>query len=184
VKRFASGNAIILPYALILIVAVLRLAVSHPYNFIPVFSCLLFFGAVRPKREFAVPFLGLVGVDIFLTTHRYGYALTADQALTWVWYLAALFLGAAMLRSISAPRVIGASLAASVSFFLASNFAVWAAWGMYPKTLGGLGACYIAAVPFFRNSVVTELVFSVLIFMLWKYRQALLPARRAESACS
>lgn len=183
-KQFTSGNAIALPYALILIVAFLRLVVNHPYNFIPIFSCLLFFGAVRPMREFAVPFLALVGVDIFLTTQRYGYALTADQALTWIWYLAAAFLGAMMLGNvISAPRVIGASLIASVSFFLASNFAVWETWDLYPKTLVGLGTCYTAAVPFFRNSVITEVVFSLLIFMLWKYRGEFLPVRRVQNAC-
>jgi len=36
---------------------------------------------------------------------------------------------------------------------------------MYAKTLGGMEACYIAALPFFRNSIVTELVFSLLILV-------------------
>ena len=179
------GKWILLPYLLVLLVASLRLTVSHPYNFIPIFACLLFFGAVRRKREFAVPLLVLVGVDIFLTTHRYSYALTWDQTLTWAWYLVAMFLGAAMLgSSISAPRVIGASLGASVSFFLASNFAVWASWRMYPMTLSGLGSCYVAALPFFRNSVVTELATSLLIFMVWEHRKALFPARSMQGACS
>ena len=185
VNRFAVGKSILLPYLLVLIVAALRLTVSHPYNFIPIFACLLFFGAVRPKREFAMPFAVLVGVDIFLTTHSYGYALTWDQTLTWAWYLVAMFLGAAMLgSSISAPRVIGASLGAAVSFFLASNFAVWASWRMYPMTVSGLGSCYVAALPFVRNSVVTELTSSLLIFMVWKYRESLFPARSMQGACS
>ena len=44
-KRLTIGNSILLPYLLILAVALLRLAANHPYHFIPVFSCLLFFGA-------------------------------------------------------------------------------------------------------------------------------------------
>jgi len=184
-KRLETKKLFVLPYLLIFGAAILRLTVSHPYNFVPVFACLLFFGANRPRREFAIPLLALVGVDIFLTTHRYGYALTADHAITWIWYLAAALLGATMLRSSqSSPRVLGTSLLTSVSFFLASNFAVWATWGMYAKTLGGLGTCYIAAVPFFRNSLLSETTFSLLIFALAKYGAAYIPARRMQDARS
>ena len=49
-------------------------------------------------------------------------------------------------------------------FFLVSNFAVWAEWQMYPRTLAGLGACYVAALPFFRSSLTSELCFSLLCF--------------------
>jgi hypothetical protein len=184
-KRIASGSSILLPYLLILVAAILRLTVSHPYNFIPVFSCILFFGANRPKREFPTPLLALMAVDIFLTTHRYGYALTSDHAVTWIWYLAVMILGAAVLgTNVSVPRVTGASLLASVSFFLACNFAVWTAWGLYPKTWSGLGACYIAALPFFRNSVVSETAFSLLIFAVARYSELLMPATRMRRACS
>ena len=184
-KRLESRNLLVLPYLLIFGAAILRLTVSHPYNFVPVFACLLFFGANRPKREFALPLLVLVGVDIFLTTHRYGYQLSGDHAVTWAWYLAAVLFGATMLRNAqSSPRVLGASLLTSVSFFLASNFAVWAVWGMYAKTLGGLGTCYIAAVPFFRNSLLSETTFSLLIFALGNYSAAFMPARRMQNARS
>ncbi len=184
-KRLASGNSILLPYILILGVAILRLTVSHPYNFVPVFSGLLFFGACRPRREFGLPILALMGGDIFLTTHRYGYSLSSGHAVTWIWYLGATMLGAAMLgHSISTRRVLGASLLASVSFFLASNFTVWAEWGMYAKTWGGLGACYIAALPFFRNSIVSETECSLLIYAFFRYRETLVLNRRIEAVCS
>jgi hypothetical protein len=180
-KRLAIGNSVLVPYLLIAAVALLRVAVSHPYNFIPVFSCLLFFGACRPAREFALAVLTLVGVDIFLTTHQYGFVLTAGHAVTWIWYLGAVMLGAAVLgNSISFGRVLGSSLLASVSFFVVSNFTVWAEWGMYPKTLSGLGVCYVAALPFFRNSFVAETACSLVIFMLARYSEQLLTASRIE----
>jgi hypothetical protein len=184
-KRIENRNSILLPYLLIFGAALLRLTVSHPYNFVPIFSCLLFFGANRPKRELAIPLFALIGVDIFLTIHQYGYQLTSGHAVTWMWYLAVLILGAGMLRnSISTPRVIGASLLASVSFFLVSNFTVWAEWGMYPKTFSGLGICYAAALPFFRNSLVSETTFSLLIFGISRYSEAFMPARCMQDARS
>lgn len=183
-KRLASGTSILLPYILILGVAILRLAMSRPYNFAPVFACLLFFGARRPAREFAMPFFTLVGVDIFLTTHQFGFALTVGQAVTWAWYLGALLLGSVVLgKSFSTGRVLGSSLLVSVSFFAASNFAVWAGWGMYPKTWAGLTTCYAAALPFFRNSIVSETIASVVLFAVLRTCTALATARRMERAC-
>ena len=166
-KRFESNFPSILPYVLILVVAALRLELVNPYNFLPVFSCLLFFAAVRTTREMVLPFTLLVGVDIFITTRGYGYPLTLDAAVTWAWYAIVLLIGASALRSSrSLPRVAGCSLLASVSFFLVSNYTVWSLWQMYPKTLAGLAECYTAALPFFRNSATSELCFSLLLFSL------------------
>jgi hypothetical protein len=173
-KRFESGNWLILPYLLIIAVAMLRIEVINMNNLVPVFSCLLFFAATRPTREFIVPLSLLVGVDVFITTHRYGYPLTADAVVTWVWYLIAMLLGASLLRTSRSWRwAAGCSLLASVSFFLVSNVAVWALWQMYPRTLAGLGACYVAALPFFRNSLTSELCFTLLLFGLINHARSL-----------
>lgn len=166
-KRFESKHLIFLPYFLIFGVAMLRIEMINPFNVVPIFSCLLVFAAMRPAREFALPLSALVGVDIFVTIHRYSHPVTADAAITWAWYLIAMLLGASLLRtSRSWQRVAGCSLLTSVSFFLASNFAVWTAWQLYPKSLIGLEACYEAALPFFRNSLTSELCFSLLLFGL------------------
>lgn len=184
-KRLFLGRSIFLPYLLVMAIAVSRLVFTHPYNLIPIFSVLLFFGACRPMREFGIAVMGLMGLDIFITTHHYGYKLAPDQALTWMWYLLAVNLGAAALsKSVSLRRVAGSSLLLSVSFFVVSNFSVWFEWNMYPKTLNGLLACYAAAVPFFRNNVVAELLGSCLLFGLARYSQTLLAGRRLKQACS
>jgi hypothetical protein len=177
-----DGKLMVLPYLFIAGAAVLRLSLICPYNLIPVFSCLLFFGACRPRREYCFPLLALVGVDILLTTHQYGFALTAGHAVTWIWYLLALFLGGAVLgMSISARRVLGSSLFASLSFFVVSNLAVWFEWGMYPKTLGGLEACFSAALPFFRNSITSEVIGSAMIFTLGHHIQRFMPAAHVRA---
>lgn len=48
---------------------------------------------------------------------------------------------------------------ASVLFFVLSNFGVWLLSGMYKMTSSGLLDCYLAAVPFFRNTLTSTLVF-------------------------
>jgi hypothetical protein len=50
--------------------------------------------------------------------------------------------------------------------------------------LNGLGTCYIAALPFFRNSLLSETTFGLLIFSLGKYSAAYVPVRRMQNARS
>jgi hypothetical protein len=45
-----------------------------------------------------------------------------------------------------------------------SNFAVWLGGDMYPKTIGGLGTCYIAGIPFYRNDVMSTTLVAGLAF--------------------
>jgi len=181
-RRLVNGGLVSLPYLLIAAVTVLRLTMWHPFNVIPVFSCILFFGAVRPRREFLVPLVALIGADISLTTQIYHYALSIDQTVTWAWYLVVILLGDRILRNASSMMpVAGTSLLASIGFFLTSNLAVWMSWNMYPKSLSGLGACYVAALPFFRNSLVSETACSVLIFNVWKFKKAPRPVALGSS---
>jgi hypothetical protein len=60
--------------------------------------------------------------------------------------------------------VAGAALGASVLFFLGSNLGVWAGGVLYPRTLAGLAACYIAALPFFGATLLGDLLYAALLF--------------------
>jgi len=51
-------------------------------------------------------------------------------------------------------------------FFVVSNYAVWVGGDMYPRTMGGLIACYAAAVPFYRNDVLSTGIVAGLAFGL------------------
>ena len=135
-----------------------------PYSFAPVTAALLYFGARRPRKEMWVPVTALVAAGLYLSRSVYGYPFSADLLVTWAWYAGMVLLGGLLARKTTALRVGAVSLAASLSFFVVSNFAVWAVWSMYPKNLGGLMACYIAAVPFFRNAVVSDLFFAAAFF--------------------
>ena len=89
---------------------------------------------------------------------------SADHVVTWAFYAAMILLGGAMIKGFSPLRIGATTLIGSVSFFLVSNFAVWTVWQMYPKTLAGLMTCYVAGLPFFRNAVISDLLFSAAFF--------------------
>jgi hypothetical protein len=136
-----------------------------PFSFMPVAASLLYFGARMPRRQMWIPVVLLVTSDVYLTRVTYAYPLTLDHLVTWAWYAAILLLGSVLAKGFSVVRIGAASLTASVSFFLISNFAVWMVWrDMYPKTVNGLMACYVAGLPFFRTAVASDLLFTAAFF--------------------
>jgi len=155
-----------LPYVFIVLVLALRF-VSKPIAFTSVSAALLFFGARASRKYLWIPWVLCAATDVVLTTVVYSYPLTWDQLVTWGWYAAALGLGT-LLRKTSSPVRIGAtSLLSSIIFFVVSNFAVWASYRtLYAATWKGLIACYVAAIPFFRDSLAPDLVFTAIFFSI------------------
>ena len=80
-------------------------------------------------------------------------SLLAIQPVVYACILATTALGQLINDRRSAWQVGTATLAGSLLFFVVTNFAVWATGRLYPLTGSGLAACYVAAIPFFRNSL-------------------------------
>ena len=135
-------------------------------GFAPIGASLLYFGANRSKKELEIPVLAFCFGDLILNAFFYHFPITWETFVSTGWYAIAVLLGVLLKDKINVLKVAGTSLAGSVSFFFVSNFAVWAAYNMYPKTLAGLGQCYVAAIPFFRNGLATELVYALAFFYL------------------
>jgi hypothetical protein len=152
---------------LLLVLAVLSRVVPFPgMNFTAVGAGLLYFGARRPLREMALPVLALMGTDYYLTVFAYRYPFhTSAYLITWAWYAAVVVLGRILLsKQVTVPRVIGGPVLATTSFFAVSNYAVWAGSIIYPHTAAGLGACYVAALPFYRNDLLSTTLITVVAF--------------------
>lgn len=158
---------------LLLLVAVLSRVVVLPHpewmNFTAVTAALLYFGARRPWREMVTPLAVLMATDYCLTVYAYHYPFHWQVYVpTWIWYGAGIALGQILLRGkASALRVAAGALLGPTCFFLISNYAVWVVSSdMYPHTLAGLGACYAAAIPFYRNDLVSTAILLAAAFGL------------------
>jgi hypothetical protein len=170
-----------LAYAFVLLaIAVRFLPFAGPFNFLPhawhftpLAASLLYFGARGSRRQMWIPVVLLAATDVVLTKFIYSYTLSWDSLVTWGWYAAILWLGTGLREKSGFWRVVGAALASSVSFFLVSNFAAWAAYAMYPKTFAGLMMSYTAGIPFFRGTIESDLFFSIAFFELPVLVQAL-----------
>jgi len=151
---------------LVLLLSVLSRVVPHAWSFTAVGGGLLYFGARRSRAHIAAAVAILAATDLFLTHFVYGYRIVlAHYLLTWAWYAAVALAGSAILaRRATVLRVVAAALGTSTSFFLISNFAVWASFSMYPRTPAGLAACYAAGLPFYGNDSVATLALASLLF--------------------
>lgn len=155
-------------YLFVVFAAITRI-VPHPwFGFTAVGASLLVFGARRSPKFFLLPVLALAGVDYYLTVFAYNYPFHIQSYLvTWAWYLGACWIGYACLRKrTGALRVVGAALASSTSFFLISNFAVWAGSIMYPHTASGLATCYVVGLPFYGNDALATTLLTSAVFGL------------------
>jgi hypothetical protein len=148
-----------MPAYLLLIAAILSRVVPHPdwLNFTAVGGALLYFGARRSWREMLAPLAALMATDYCLTVFSYHYPFQWQAYVTtWAWYLAVMALGWILLHTRTTfVRVAAGVVLGPTSFFLVSNYAVWASGGMYPRTLAGLETCYAAAIPFYRNDLLS-----------------------------
>jgi hypothetical protein len=133
--------------------------VPHPWNFTPLMAIGLFAGSHARK----------ISTGVLATL----FALVLSDAVMgfypgfWWVYGAALIpvlLGRLIRNRSGAGPIAAAAAASSLSFFLITNFMVWAVDRLYPLTLGGLSECYLAGIPFYRNQVLGDAVYTVAIF--------------------
>jgi len=160
----------------ILAAAALRL-VPHPFNFTPVGAMALFSGAYLGRRAlaFVAPLGALLLSDLVLGFYHGMATVYVSTALIAV-------LGMVALQHRSALRVGASAIAGSLLFFVLTNFGMWWFSGFYPHTLAGIEACYIAAIPFFQNTLAGDLFYAGLLFGGFALAERALPSLRQEQA--
>ena len=153
-----------LAYIFVLFAVAVRF-LPHPWMFTPVVGSLLFFGARGSRRQLWIPLALLVASDLVLTKLVYHYVFLWDQWVIFAWYGAILWLGTTLGTRPKVLRVIAASLASSVSFFLITNFTSWAVGTLpYPRNLSGILTSYELGLPFFRHALEGDLLFTMAMF--------------------
>jgi hypothetical protein len=172
--------------SLMIFFAAMSRLLPHPSNFAPIGGMALFGAAYYSKRywAFLIPIVSMWISDLVLNNVVY-----AQYFDGFVWfYSGSLFtygafalialLGLWTLRKVRIPALLLSAVAASALFFAVSNFGVWWSTGMYPHTASGLWACYVAGLPFFRNTLGGDLVYTALLFGVFEWSVRRFPALR------
>ena len=143
--------------ATLVAVAALARLLPHPPNVTPIGALALFGGACLADRRLAlvIPLAALFVSDLVIGLHPLVPVVYGSFAV-------GVLLGRWLRPRRTVVNTAAVTLAGAVQFFLVTNFACWLLY--YPRTAEGLAACYVAAVPFFRNTLLGDAAFATALF--------------------
>ena len=173
--KLNRSNLLIL-LILVIACALYRVWDSRPMGFAPQIAMALFAGSViRDKRfAFLLPVLSLLISDA-LYQFLYVQGLTTIKGFysgQWQNYLliASITIIGFFINKEKVGQIFIGSLAGAVYYFLVSNFMVWIGGGLdinnqpYPRSFNGLMLCFTEALPFFKWSLLSTLIFNGIFF--------------------
>jgi hypothetical protein len=162
--------------ALVLGAAAMRL-VPHIPNFTPVAALALFGGARFEKKfqAFALPLAAMLLSDVLLEFFT-GRGFHSGMPVVYASFAAVVAIGLWLHKHRGVVNTGSAALAASLLFFLTTNFAVWLQQPeLYPRTAAGLLVCYTAAIPFFGPTLAGDLFYVTLMFGAFAFAEKKFP---------
>ncbi len=133
--------------------------IPHPPNFTALIALSFYIPLIFGVKYISIVLVAFVLTDIFIGLH-------STIFFTWLSVLVIGLLSNKFIESKILTRYVGA-LSSVLIFFLLSNFGVWINGG-YGYDLNGLVACYILALPFFGNTLVSTIIYSTVIEILYK----------------
>ena len=143
----------------ILIILASSRFIPHPPNFTSLLALSFYVPAILGARFIPALLFSFVLTDLFIGFHA--LALFTWGSVVMIGLFSKFFL--ANLKT----RISGALVGAFI-FFIITNFGVWSL-GSYGYTIEGLISCYTLALPFFGHTVISTLLFSVIIETVYKF---------------
>jgi len=165
-----QNNTSIIIAVLLVVAAAISRVLLYPYNFSPMVGMAIFAGATftNKKLAFTLPLAAMLLSDIIFETMHSGTGFWGIGQVVGYGIFALITLIAFSLKNVTAVKVIGYSLMSSVLFYILSNLSFFVLdnpiYHTYTQNFIGLVNCYIGALPFFRTSIVADLVYSGVLF--------------------
>ena len=152
-------------FTLYLIFGILAKILPHPSNITPLTNLYLHAGSKLTKGlAIIVILISTILADVILS-YFYDYPIFGYWSLfTYSGFIIIALLGTKLARNISLPKLVICVISSSSIFWVWTNFGCWLTMPNYPKNLFGLINCYIMALPFLKNSLLGDLVWSIIVF--------------------
>jgi len=145
---------------LLVVFGVVMRLLPHPANFAPILAIGLFAGTYLDRRyAFWLPLIIMLISDFFL-----GFYSIWVMSAVYASFVLSVLIGMWIKKQKSVGNVFAGTIIGSLLFFFLTNFAVWLFAKLYPQTLDGLLICYMMAVPFFRSSLASDIIYVGILF--------------------
>ena len=148
----------------IIILAISRI-IPHPPNFTPILAIALTLPMITNDKAIgtAIPLFAIFLSDILIGFYSY---------MIWI-YLSFIVISLSsyfLLKRFNLLNITVMSLASCLVFFVVTNFGFWTT-GYYGYTFNGLIIAYIMAIPFATNTILSTLLYSLLIYFILKSKE-------------
>ncbi len=132
--------------------------IPHIWNFTAIGALAIFSGAQFSNRglAFILPLAAMAISDIVIGN---GFSL-----LVYLGFAAMVACGFLVRSKVNVTNVVLASFISASVFFLITNFAFFYPVTLYPHNISGILASYTSGLPFFRNMLIGNMVFSAVLF--------------------
>lgn len=131
----------------------------HPPNFTNLITLSFYVPLIFGRKYISLVFFSFVVTDLFIGFHKTIF-------FTWVTIIIIGYTSV-YFRGIIKDRIKGI-IVSLITFYILSNFGVWLS-GMYTYDISGLINCYIVAIPFFGNTIISTVIYSSITEILLKY---------------
>lgn len=161
---------------ILIAVAVAGRLLPHMWNFTPIIAIALFAGVYLGRHYmWLLPLIAMIISDFFI-----GFYDAKLMIFVYVSFALVGIFSYLIRENKNIKTIFMASISASVLFFIITNWAVWQFSPWYEKTLSGLLRSYTLAIPFFRNAVLGDLVYTLSFFGV--YELAILLKKKLQFA--
>ena len=159
---------------ILIILGVFSRLINHAPNFTPIIAIAIMSGLfIKTKYIMIIPLSIMLLSDLFIDSYPLSLAFWVYLPIIFVCYLA-------YLSKSNGSNVVKFSFFGPIAFFIVSNFGVWFTGG-YPKNLEGLIACYTMAIPFFKNTLSSTIIFNAMVIAIYVSTKALLKQRKIKN---
>jgi len=141
-----------------IILGVLTRIIPHPPNFTAVGAVALFGGAFfsNKKLSFLIPISIMLISDLIL-----GYSMSLAVYIS---FMIMVCCGFFLKQNQNGLRIINITILGSLIFFIVTNLSVFLTSSLYPKNIIGLIECYTLAIPFFLNTIIGNIIYTLIMF--------------------
>jgi hypothetical protein len=138
--------------------------IPHPPNFTSLTALALFSSLCLNNR--LLSFVTVL-VTLFLSDQVLGFHST--MPFVYLSFGLIILIGHQFKEKTVISRLPFVCLFSSLLFFFLTNFGFWMTGALYPKTLAGLGTCYLAALPFFMNQIFGDFIYNGVFFIYFYF---------------
>ena len=132
-------------------------------NFTPTLSLIIFASYYFRNLTISssIVLLSQIVSDIFIGFYSYIFFVYGS-------FLVIIYIAPIIMKKLTTMSVLVTSVISPTINIIISNFGVWFAGSLYTRDLNGLIECYVAGLPFYDESLLSTILFSYTIFIIYK----------------